>query len=81
MEDGDNRARLKEILETYLNDTVKARELGSDGVYRRREKQGAGVNAQEYFITQIRQPDPATEGAPRPKRSNKQHTTLAGKKN
>ncbi len=67
--DGDNRARLKEILETYLNDTVKARELGSDGVYRRREKQGAGVNAQEYFITQIRQPDPATEGAPRPKRS------------
>lgn len=81
VEDSDNRARLKEILETYLNDTVKARELGSDGVYRRREKQGAGVNAQEYFITQIRQPDPATEGAPRPKRSNKQHTTLVGKKN
>ncbi|MCC7438392.1 MAG: polyphosphate kinase 1 [Armatimonadetes bacterium] len=81
VEDSDNRTRLKEIFEIYLNDNVKARELGSDGVYRRKEKQGGETNAQEYFITQIRQSDPATEGAPRPKRSNKQHGNLVGKKN
>ncbi|MBX7216316.1 MAG: polyphosphate kinase 1 [Candidatus Kapabacteria bacterium] len=82
VEDGDNRARLKGILETYLNDTVKARQLGSDGVYRRKENPGGGaISAQEEFIAQIRQSDPATEGAPRPKRSNKQHANLVGKKN
>ncbi|MEP7220208.1 MAG: polyphosphate kinase 1, partial [Bacteroidota bacterium] len=73
VEDPEQRARLKDILETYLRDNVKTRVLQADGSYvRRRPAEGEDVfNAQEYFISQIKQSDPAVEGAPRPKRSNK----------
>ncbi len=73
VEDPQNRGRLKDILEVYLRDTVNARELCADGVYIRRAHDGDGepFNVQEYFLSQIRQSDPAVEGAPRPKRSSK----------
>ncbi|MEO5929053.1 MAG: polyphosphate kinase 1 [Candidatus Kapaibacterium sp.] len=73
VEDPEPRARLKDILETYLRDNMKTRVLQADGSYlRRRPAEGEEpFNAQEYFISQIKQSDPAVEGAPRPKRSNK----------
>jgi polyphosphate kinase len=63
--DPANRERLKEILDVYLRDNV--------GAYiRRRPLDGEEpFNAQEYFLSQIKQSDPAVEGAPRPKRSSK----------
>ncbi len=73
VEDVANRERLKEILNTYLRDNVKLRRLESDGSYTRRTPQPGEplLNAQEYFLAQIKQSDPAVEGAPRPKRSSK----------
>jgi polyphosphate kinase len=71
VEDPENRARLKEILEIYLRDNVKARELQADGTHTRlRPAPGEKrFNAQEYFLSNIKQSDPIVEGAPRPKRS------------
>jgi polyphosphate kinase len=71
VEDAENRERLKDILEVYLKDNVKSRELQSDGRFvRRRPRQGEHrMNAQEYLLAHIRQSDPIVEGAPRPKRS------------
>jgi polyphosphate kinase len=71
VEGAENRARLKEILELYLKDNMKARELQPDGSYiRRRPKHGEKkMNVQEYLIAHIKQSDPIVEGAPRPKRS------------
>ncbi len=73
VEDPQNRVRLKEILELYLRDNVKARELRADGSYlRRRPAEGEDAfSVQDYFLSQIRQSDPAVEGVPRPKRSSK----------
>ncbi|MBS1910937.1 MAG: polyphosphate kinase 1 [Bacteroidetes bacterium] len=73
VEDPANRARLKEILLTYLRDNVKSRELQSDGTYRRRRRHGteAPFNVQEYYLTQIRQSDAAVDLAPRAKRTGK----------
>jgi polyphosphate kinase len=73
VEDPFNRIRLKDILEIYLRDNVKARELRSDGTYLRRAPVDGEelFGAQEYFLSQIKQSDPAVEGAPRPKRSGK----------
>jgi polyphosphate kinase len=40
-----------EILDTYLADTVKARQMRSDGSYARRTaRRGNAVNSQEAFI-------------------------------
>jgi polyphosphate kinase len=73
VEDPFNRIRLKDILEIYLRDNAKARELRPDGSYiRRRPVNGEEpFSAQDYFLGQIKQSDPAVEGAPRPKRSGK----------
>jgi polyphosphate kinase len=73
VEDPANRERLKDILAVYMRDNVKMRELRSDGTYTRRQRAAnePAFNAQEYFLSQIRQSDPATEGAPRPKRPGK----------
>jgi len=73
VEDTEGRNRLKEILDVYLRDNVKMRELCSDGSYVRRQP-GEGeepFSAQEYFLSQIKQSDPAVEGVPRPKRAGK----------
>lgn len=69
--DHDSISRLKQILDVYLSDSEKARELCADGSYVRvRPKQGEEPrNAQEILLSQIRQYDRAVEGAPRPKRS------------
>ena len=50
-----------------------ARELRPDGSYSRRApRDGEDLfNAQEYFLSQIKQSDPAVEGVPRPKRAGK----------
>jgi polyphosphate kinase len=73
VEDPENCSRLKDILEIYLQDNVKARELRPDGSYfRLRPKQGEKkINAQEFFLANIKQSDPIVEGTPRPKRSGK----------
>lgn len=73
VEDADSRVRLKEILDTYLRDNVKARCLQADGTWtRKRPESGEGaINAQEYFLANIKQSDPAVEGAPRPKRATR----------
>lgn len=73
VEDPQNRVRLKDILEVYLRDNVKARELCADGSYlRRRPAEGEEpFSVQDYFLSQIKQSDPAVEGVPRPKRSSK----------
>ncbi len=50
VEDEDNTARLKEILEAYLQDTVKARLLKNDGRYYRVDKRGKKIfSSQLYF--------------------------------
>lgn len=71
VEDPQNRERLKGIMEVYLRDNVKARELRADGSYVRRQPLNGEepFNVQDFFLSQIRQSDPAVEGAPRPKRS------------
>ena len=47
----DLSRRLREILETYLKDNVKARLLQPDGKYTRAAKDGqAGCSAQDTFI-------------------------------
>jgi polyphosphate kinase len=73
VEDNDNRGRLKEILEVYLNDNVKARELQPDGSWIRRAPVGdePPLNAQEFFLANVRASDPTAESAPRAKRSTK----------
>ncbi len=72
VEDQESRARLKDILEVYLRDNVKARVLNADGSWIRkgREEGEEAINSQEYFLANIRQSDPAVEGAPRPKRAS-----------
>ena len=42
--------RLREILETYLQDNVKARLLQSDGDYIRAPRVGAAFAAQDVFM-------------------------------
>jgi len=78
VEDPDNRERLKEILDLYLHDSVKARELQPDGTYahRLRNEGEPLLNVQEYLLSLIRQSDPAVEGTPRPKRHGKRHFKL-----
>lgn len=50
VEDEDNTTRLKEILEAYLQDTVKARLLKNDGRYYRVDKRGKKIfSSQLYF--------------------------------
>lgn len=50
IEDEDARERIEHILQVYLHDNVKARQLNSDGTYSRVEKNGEKVlNSQEYL--------------------------------
>jgi polyphosphate kinase len=79
VEDAESRFRLKEILDIYLRDNVKTRELRPDGSYIRRVPSDGEepFNAQEYFLSQIVQRDPAIEGVPRPKRANKARSRVA----
>ncbi len=48
IEDKDVFAQVKRDIDTYWSDTVKARRLGSDGIYHKLE--GAELNAQETLI-------------------------------
>lgn len=43
------KERITEMFVTMLSDTVKARELGPDGIYRRMPSDDAHINSQEYF--------------------------------
>jgi polyphosphate kinase len=54
VEDSDHQDRIHEILETLMNDNVKARELNADGSYSRVEKKSSAkaVNAQVIFLNQ-----------------------------
>ncbi len=54
VEDSDHQDRIHEILETLMNDNVKARELNADGTYSRVEKKSnaKAVNAQVTFLNQ-----------------------------
>ncbi len=50
IEDESNRCSVKEMLDIYLRDTVKARVLNRDGRYSRIDKRGKEIiNSQEYF--------------------------------
>lgn len=50
VEDEDNKQRVKDILEAYLQDTAKARILKNDGRYYRVDKRGKKLfNSQLYF--------------------------------
>ncbi len=56
VEDEGNKIRLKEILDVYLHDTVKARLLKSDGIYYRVDKRGKQIlNSQDYLCNLYRQ--------------------------
>lgn len=69
IEDADHRDRLRGVLEMYLRDNVKARTLRADGNWERlapAEGEEA-VNAQETFLTNVRQLESSVEAAPRPK--------------
>ncbi len=45
------RARIRdEILKTYLADTVKARVMGTDGVYRRRRASGGQARSSQDIL-------------------------------
>lgn len=76
--DAEARERVKGILADYLRDNVKTRVLQSDGTHIRRtpEPGEEPMNVQEYFLSQIRQSDPAVEGTPRAKRTNSQAAAL-----
>ena len=50
VEDAGLAERLHGILEAYLKDDVKAREMKADGEYVRVKRVGAGFNAQEWFM-------------------------------
>ncbi len=80
VEDSDNRLRLKEILNVYLHDNVKARELQPDGTWVRRAPVGdeLPLNAQESFLSAIRAADAVVDTTPRPKRSSKRGTKMPG---
>lgn len=69
--DTESKAKLKQTLNIYLADSSKARQLLSDGSYVRCLPPAGEdpVNSQEVLLGQIRQSDPAIEGAPRPKRT------------
>ena len=52
VEEKSLRARIMNIFQAYLKDTVKARILLSDGTYARVDRRGKTLfNAQEYFIS------------------------------
>lgn len=56
VENENNKIRLKEILDVYMQDTVKARLLKSDGIYYRVDKRGKKIlNSQEYLCDIYRQ--------------------------
>lgn len=69
--DAESKQRLKQTLDIYLSDTVKARRLLPDGTYERCRPSGGTepINSQEMLLSQIRQSDPAVDGSARPKRS------------
>jgi len=51
VEDTNNKKILKEILDTYLKDVVKARILNMDGTYKNINKKGKKqINSQEYLF-------------------------------
>ena len=52
VENPELAARLHAILETYLRDDVKARELGPDGEYLRVKRKGEGFDAQQQFMAE-----------------------------
>ena len=55
VEEKEHRDRILHILESYLEDTVKARILNSDGSYSRVDKRGKEhFNVQEYFYKVIK---------------------------
>ncbi len=55
IEDAHIKKEIKEILDIYLRDNVKTRELNSDGSYSRIEHTDKSkFNAQEYFIERVK---------------------------
>lgn len=56
-----SRRLREEILATYLKDNVKARILGSDGVYTRAERKGPAISAQDSFIALSQTPPDKAE--------------------
>jgi polyphosphate kinase len=60
IEDAKLRAQVDQIIETYWNDNIKAREQGSEPTYFRRSLEGERVDAQAMFREQAqkrKQPD------------------------
>lgn len=56
VENEDNKSRLKEILDVYLHDTVKARILRNDSIYYRVDKRGKkALNSQDHLCSLYRQ--------------------------
>jgi polyphosphate kinase len=55
VEDADLRQRVNQIVETYWNDNVKAREQTTESTYVRRAVEGPRVDAQAIFREQARQ--------------------------
>ena len=56
------RRRLMHDLKVMLADNVKARQMDSDGTYRKKKQDGTPVNAQETFMKEAvnaRRPSPA----------------------
>ncbi len=61
--DSDHRERLTRILDTFLSDNVKARELRADGTLAKRDGRKKAVRAQQTFWEEARDraglpPDP-----------------------
>ncbi|MEQ8200227.1 MAG: RNA degradosome polyphosphate kinase [Syntrophomonadaceae bacterium] len=58
VEDEDNKARVKDILDAYLRDTVKARILRNDGRYYRVDKRGKQLFNSQLYFCRLAQPGP-----------------------
>lgn len=50
--DPDIKIRIIDMFETMMNDNVKARVLGKDGLYIKRTSNGNALNSQEYFYSE-----------------------------
>lgn len=54
VEDEKLRERVEQVLGIYWKDNVKARELGMEPTYSRRPLEGERMDAQEFFLEQVR---------------------------
>ncbi len=59
VEDEDNKTRIKEILDAYLRDTVKARILKNDSRYYRIDKRGKKLFNSQLHFCRLAQPGPS----------------------